>query len=106
MIWERSEKLDEYWDSSLMMSYRKSLSGEEAVELLEQWKTDFNMNVIRFRIKDSVDNDWADILISIGYELEKGINVHQDYDEACGSIREEPIETSLVKAPVEVQLER
>lgn len=48
------------------------------------------MIVIRFRIKDSVDDDWADILLSIGYELEKGINVHQDYDEACGSIRKGP----------------
>lgn len=38
MKWERSEKLDEYWDSSLMMSYLKSLSGEEAIKLLEQWK--------------------------------------------------------------------
>lgn len=31
--WERSEKLDEYYDSSLMLSYLKMLSPDEAITL-------------------------------------------------------------------------
>ena len=35
--WELSDKMDEYLDSSLMMSYLRMISPEEAIELLTSW---------------------------------------------------------------------
>ncbi|MBR0451192.1 MAG: hypothetical protein IJI78_04295 [Oscillospiraceae bacterium] len=36
--WGRSDKLDEYYESELMMSYLDKLSPETAIELLNVWK--------------------------------------------------------------------
>ena len=36
--WELSPKLDEYFESSLMMSYLRMLTPDEAIDLLNDWR--------------------------------------------------------------------